>query len=229
MRPTEFLDADHPAVRERTRELMSGLEGAAERARALFYFVRDSIPYRIVYELPGPGYFRASETLRRGHGFCMPKAVLLAALARAAGIPSRLHFADIRNRLLPSTTLERLGTDIMAYHTYVELHIDGNWVKATSSFDIGYCERFGVVPVDFDGRADALLHHLDRRGRTHIEYVADHGARPDFPIHEVAEALRRAYPGLERLTASLFPRGSGGSEPQASGAARSPGGGPEIV
>ncbi|MEM4728625.1 MAG: transglutaminase family protein [Thermoplasmata archaeon] len=203
LRPTHFIDADESSVRRRALELASGAGGAGERARALFYFVRDGFPYKIVYEIPGREYFRASETLRRGDGFCMPKAVLLAALARAAGIPSRLHFADIRNRLLPPTTLERLGTDVMAYHTYVELYLDGKWVKATPSFDIGYCERFGIVPVEFDGRTDALLHGLDRRGRVHIEYLADHGTRADFPLEEVALALRRAYPHLVRLTAEL--------------------------
>lgn len=203
LHPTFFIDADATSVRGRARELTYGTSSDVERARALFYFVRDSLPYRIVHEIPGRDYFRASETLRRGDGFCMPKAVLLAALARAAGIPSRLHFADIRNHLLPPTTLERLRTDIMAYHTYVELYLDRKWVRATPSFDIGYCERFGIAPVEFDGRTDALLHRLDRRGGVHIEYVADHGTRADFPLEEVALALRRAYPHLKQLTAKL--------------------------
>ncbi len=203
LRATEFLDADHPVVRARASGLTSGLRGGEEVARALFYFARDSIPYKIVYELPGRSCFKAPATLRRGDGFCMPKAIPLAAMARAVGMPSRLHFADIRNVLLPPSTLARLGTSLMAYHTYAELHISGRWVRATPSFDIGYCERFGVAPVEFDGRSDALLHRLDGMGRPHIECVADHGARADFPIEEAAEALRKAYPGLGRLTASL--------------------------
>ena len=40
-----------------------------------------------------------SATLARGYGFCVNKAVLLAALARAVGIPARLGFADVRNHL----------------------------------------------------------------------------------------------------------------------------------
>ncbi|MEM2870647.1 MAG: transglutaminase-like domain-containing protein [Thermoplasmata archaeon] len=203
LHPTFFIDARASSVHGKARELTYGAISDVERARALFYFVRDSLPCRILYEISGRDYFRASETLRRGDGFCMTKAILLAALARAAGIPSRLHFADIRNRLLPSTTLERLRTDIMCYHTYVELYLDEKWVKATPSFDIGYCERFGIAPVDFDGRMDALLHRLDRKGRVYIEYLADHGTRADFPLEEVARALRRAYPHLVRLTAEL--------------------------
>jgi transglutaminase-like putative cysteine protease len=203
LRSTEFIDADHPCVRKKAGELTSAVRGKQERASALFYFVRDQFPYKIIYEIPGREYFKASVTLKRGDGFCMPKSVLLAALARSVGIPSRLHFADIRNHILPPTTLERLKTDVMAYHTYVELFLGGKWVKATPSFDLRFCERFNLVPVEFDGRHDALLHHLDRKGRLHIEYVADYGTRDDFPLGEVIAAFKRTYPHLDRLTARL--------------------------
>lgn len=200
---TEYIDADHPLVRAKAGELAAQAGGARSTAVALFRHVRDGFPYKIIYEIPGRDYFRASATLARGEGFCMPKSVLLAALARAAGIPSRLHFADIRNHILPPTTTERLKTDVMAYHTYVELFLDGKWVKATPSFDIGFCERFNLVPVEFDGIHDAMLHHLDRSGRVHIEYIADYGVRAEFPIDEVIGAFRRVYTHMDRLTARL--------------------------
>ncbi len=40
--------------------------------------------------------FKASRVLEWGKGYCVQKAVLLEALARAAGIPSRLAFEKIR-------------------------------------------------------------------------------------------------------------------------------------
>jgi transglutaminase-like putative cysteine protease len=200
---TEYIDADHPSIMRKAQELTAHIRGKREQAAVLFRYVRDCFPYRIIYEIPGRDYFKASVTLGRGEGFCMPKSVLLAALARSAGIPSRLHFADIRNHILPHTTLERLKTDVMAYHTYVELLLDGRWVKATPSFDLSFCERFNLVPVEFDGEHDALLHHLDKKGRVHIEYVADYGTRQDFPIEEVILALKRTYPHLENLTIDL--------------------------
>ncbi len=202
---TEFLDAAHPSIVKKAQELTSSMNGADGKAAALFHHVRDRFPYRIIYELPDRDYFKASVTLGRGDGFCMPKSVLLAALARAVGIPSRLHFADIRNYILPATTTERLRTDVMAYHTYVEMLLGGRWVKATPSFDLKFCEKFDLVPVEFDGTHDAMLHHLDRQGRSHIEYTADYGVRADFPLEEVVAAFRRTYPHLERLTARLQP------------------------
>jgi transglutaminase-like putative cysteine protease len=200
---TEYIDADHPSIIKKARELTAHIHGKREQAAALFRYARDGFPYRIIYEIPNREYFKASVTLKRGEGFCMPKSVLLAALSRSAGIPSRLHFADIRNHILPPSTLERLKTDVMAYHTYVELHVGGKWVKATPSFDLGFCRKFGLVPVEFDGLHDALLHHLDKIGRVHIEYVADYGSRQDFPLEEVIVALKRTYPHLENLTINL--------------------------
>jgi len=200
---TEYIDAAHPAIRKKAQRLTAHFRGNREQAVALFGHVRDRFPYRLIYEIPGRDYFKASVTLARGEGFCMPKSILLAALARAVKIPSRLHFADIRNFILPPTTTERLRTDVMAYHTYVELFLDGKWVKATPSFDIGFCERFDLVPVDFDGEHDAMLHHLDRGGRVHIEYVADYGSRSDFPLQEVILAFGRVYPHLPNITINL--------------------------
>jgi len=200
---TKFIDAGHPDIRKKADEITSAILDKEAQACALFCFVRDQFPYKIIYEIPGKDYFKASVTLKRGDGFCMPKSILLAALARAVGIPSRLHFADIRNHILPPKTLERLKTDVMAYHTYVELHLGGKWVKATPSFDLKFCAKFNLVPVEFDGRHDALLHHFDRKGRAHIEYIADYGVRADFPIGEIIGAFRRTYPHLDRLTAGL--------------------------
>ncbi len=200
---TEFIDADHPLVRAKAVELAASAGGKREQAVALFRYVRDGFPYKIIYEIPGREYFKASVTLERGEGFCMPKSVLLAALARSCGIPSRLHFADIRNHILPPTTTERLKTDVMACHTYVELYLQGKWVKATPSFDLGFCQKFSLVIVDFDGEHDAMLHHLDRGGHVHIEYIADYGVRAEFPVDEVIAAFRRTYPHMPRLTARL--------------------------
>ncbi|MBM4248696.1 MAG: hypothetical protein FJ149_04560 [Euryarchaeota archaeon] len=59
------------------------------------------------------------------------------------------------------------------------------------------------MPVDFDGVHHGMLHHLDRSGRVHIEYIADYGTRADFPIDEVIEAFRRVYPHMDLLTARL--------------------------
>ncbi|MGB2885326.1 MAG: transglutaminase-like domain-containing protein, partial [Dehalococcoidia bacterium] len=97
LEPTFTFDADSEAIQEKARELTGELEDAVEKAKALFYFVRDEISYNIYVKKHMPEHFRASNTLARGKGYCVQKAVLLVALARAAGIPARLGCAKIRN------------------------------------------------------------------------------------------------------------------------------------
>ena len=100
LKPTAVIDWDTEAVKNKAAELTKGLNTPREKAIALYYFVRDSIrhnPYA-----PGftPEDYKASVTLERGNGYCQHKAILLVALARAAGIPARLGFVDVRDHLL---------------------------------------------------------------------------------------------------------------------------------
>jgi transglutaminase-like putative cysteine protease len=122
------------------------------------------------------------------------KAVLLAALARAAEIPAKVGFADVRNHLASPRLVETMKTDVFAFHGFVELHLDGRWVKATPAFDRRLCERHGVHPLEFDGRHDALFHPYDQAGQRHMEYIHQHGTFADLPLELMLETMRRHYP-----------------------------------
>ncbi|HYW93560.1 MAG TPA: transglutaminase family protein [Gammaproteobacteria bacterium] len=195
LKPTRYLDCDEPAVRDyAARHAGGGVP--REQAVRLYYAVRDGIrydPYSMRFE---PDNFRASAVLRRERDFCIPKAVLLAALARARGIPARLGFADVRNHLATPRLLQAMGTDLFIYHGYTELHLEGKWVKATPAFNLGLCEKAGVKPLEFDGRSDSVFHQYDRSGRRHMEYVRDHGSYADLPYAEILAAMREAYPAM---------------------------------
>ncbi|UCH88221.1 MAG: transglutaminase family protein [Thermoplasmata archaeon] len=193
LRATDFFDWNMPEVESKANELTEGLDSPEKKAKALFYFIRDKIKYRIVLEDLNENIFKASTTLARGYGFCIPKANLLVALARASSIPSRLHFADIRNHQLPSHILERLGTNLMTYHGYVEFFLNDKWIKVNPAFDIEMCKKFDIIPVEFSGKNDALFHHLDQKGRLHIDYLKDHGTFEDFPYERVIKAFTSEY------------------------------------
>jgi transglutaminase-like putative cysteine protease len=124
----------------------------------------------------------------------VPKSVLLAALARVVGIPSRLGFADVVNHLASKRLLELMKTDVFAFHGFTELFIEGRWVKATSAFDKKLCERFRVPPLEFDGRNDALLQPFNSDGDQYMEYVRDHGTFADLPFELMMETFREVYP-----------------------------------
>ncbi len=187
--PTYIIDCDSDSIKVKARELIRERDKDTDRAIALFYFVRDNIAYNLYVPKHMPEHFKASSTLARGKGYCVQKAVLLVALARAAGIPARLCFAKIRNYLVPPKVLERLKSDIFPWHGYAELQLDGKWVKATPAFDIEMCREQRLVPVEFDGYSDAKFHPYNLDGKKHIEYLLDRGPFDDVPLDEIRKAL----------------------------------------
>jgi transglutaminase-like putative cysteine protease len=119
---------------------------------------------------------------------------VLAAVARALGIPGRLGFADVRNHLSTERLRQLMKTDTFIFHGYTELFLDDRWVKATPTFNLSLCEKFGVNPLNFDGRNDSLFHPYDREGKKHMEYVRDHGHFADVPYERIVAYFREYYP-----------------------------------
>jgi transglutaminase-like putative cysteine protease len=199
LQPTEFLDFDNPAVRRFAEEAARGAKSDTDRAVRLFYRVRDAIrydPYRIGLDRES---YRASHLLSVGAGFCIPKANLLAASARAVGIASAIGLSDVRNHLCTEKLRQAMGgLELFIHHGYALLYLKDRWVKAAPAFNIELCRKFAVLPTEFDGESDALLQPIDAHGRRHMEYVATHGFWPDFPYERVIRDFQALYP------ASLF-------------------------
>ena len=193
--PTALIDSDHPEVVAFARTHARGGDDR-ERAVALTLAVRDGFrydPYRIDLS---PRGMRASSVIAHGYGWCVPKAALLTAVCRAAGIPARVGYADVRNHLSTERMRQTMQTDLFVWHGYSDLWIDGRWVKATPAFNIQLCERFGLLPLDFDGRSDSIYHPFDQAGNRHMEYVQQRGAFDDMPLAQIVDDFRRIYPRL---------------------------------
>jgi transglutaminase-like putative cysteine protease len=191
---TALVDSDHPAVRAFAAAHARGAN-ERERAVALYLAVRDGFrydPYRVDLSPVG---MRASTVLERGYGWCVPKAALLAAACRASGISARLGYADVRNHLSTERMRQTLKTDLYIWHGYTDLFVEGRWVKATPAFNLQLCERFGLLPLDFDGVHDSIYHPYDRAGNRHMEYVNQRGTYDDMPLQEITADITRFYPG----------------------------------
>lgn len=124
LRPEPFIQSDHPRIRETAAEILRGAEGEGdlERARRLLRWVYEAIEKRPVLAFPD-----ALTTLEHRRGDCNEHAVLLTALARAAGIPARVEvgLVYLRGRF--------------SYHAWTLLHV-GRWVTADAAF--------GQLPAD---------------------------------------------------------------------------------
>jgi len=196
LQATLFIDADHPRVVAFARTAIAGASEPRVQAQRLYLAVRDGIRYDPYAMSLDPDTYVASRLLAAGRGFCVPKAILLCAAARACAIPARLGYADVRNHLNTDKLRRLMGSDKFIYHGYTALYLNGRWVKVTPTFNIELCERFGVAPLDFDGEHETLLHAYDGHGHRHMEYLRDHGLYDDFPRDEVLGAFARAYPWL---------------------------------
>jgi transglutaminase-like putative cysteine protease len=197
---TATFDFDEPTVRAWALEVVDGASDDVERARRLFADVRDRIRYDPYGLSPSPDALTASAVLASEGNWCVPKAVLLTAGARAAGMPARIGFADVRNHLSSDKLRARMGSDLFVFHGYVALHVGGAWWKASPAFNAELCARFGTPPLEFDGRSDALLHAYDGAGRRHMEYVNDRGTWTGVPFDDMMAAFAATYSGGEGIT-----------------------------
>lgn len=197
--PNRYVDSDHPDIVAFAHAV--GGEGEdREIAVRLYDRVRDGLRYTPWNVSLDPSGYLASEVLGRDYatgGHCIDKALLLAALARARGIASRLHFANVRNHVGTASLEQRLGTDLLVYHGYTELWLGGRWVAATPAFNRELCEHLGVEPLVFDGVNDSIFQAYDRKAGQFMEYVDDHGSHAGIPFDAMVEAWRTHY----RLTA----------------------------
>jgi transglutaminase-like putative cysteine protease len=206
LKPGRFVDSDHPAVIDFAKKNAAG-ETDRERAVSLYYAVRDGIRYNPFQNFMLDDTYRGSVCIERGVGWCVPKAALLAACARAVGIPARVGYADVKNHLTTPELTAKMGTDLFVYHGYTEFLLDGKWVKSTPAFNLSLCTRFRVKPLEFDGVNDSLFHPFDEDERRHMEYVRERGSFADVPADEIRRGFREIY-------RPEFLQGPGAAQPQ---------------
>ena len=196
--PGAVIDSGHPDVAAYARKA-AGEGSDRERALRLYYAVRDDLrydPYNTPMKLEA---YRASTTLAAGHGYCVNKAGLMAAVCRAIGIPSRVGYADVKNHMTTRRLTDLMGNDTFYYHGYTEVWLDGRWIKATPAFNKELTSKFGLKPLDWDAVSDSIYHPFDLSGRRHMEYLCYRGVFADIPFEEIRGAFRHYYPRMTRL------------------------------
>ena len=176
-------------------DVVAGVEEDTKRAVAVYYAIRDGIlydPYSADISVAG---LKATTVLEEKRGWCVSKAILLAACCRALGIPARLGYADVLNHLSTEKLRQRMKTNVFYWHGYTALYLDDRWVKATPAFNIELCEKFGLKPLEFNGRDDSIYHAFDQAGNRHMEYLYDRGQFLEPPIEAMRRTFDEYYPG----------------------------------
>lgn len=205
LQATDFIESEHPKVIEFCQRFTEG-ETALERAVSVYYGVRDEIRYDPFSASLEPEGFKASSVLEQQRGWCVPKAVLLAACCRHLGIPARLGFADVTNHMSTEKMRAVMKTDVFYWHGYTSIYINDRWVKATPAFNLDLCQKFGLKPLEFNGVDDSLYHEFDQAGNRHMQYLNDRGDYDDLPYQEIVDDFDRYYPGMRGASGIDFDR-----------------------
>ena len=209
LQATYFYDYEAPSVKSFVTTVLEGNESPQEQAIKLFYAVRDGwyyYPYHIYTEKPN---LKASHIITRKQGHCIDKAIILISCYRAVGLAARLHLVKVKNHIAVERIVERLGTDELTPHAFVEIFLNDRWIAVTPAFNQSLCQRLGVAPLEFDGQNDCLFQQYSADGARFMEYLADYGVFEDYPYDFVIENLLAHYPNLrevfEKADAEKYP------------------------
>ena len=193
---TFYLDYHTESLKNFVSKHLQG-ESETEKVVSLYYAVRDRIKYDPYHIVLKKDELRASRIVERRYGFCVEKALLLAACIRSIGVPTKLGFANVKNHLTSQRLSELMKTDVFVFHGYTDIFLNGKWVKATPAFNNSLCERTGTLPLDFDGKTDSIFHPLDKEGKKHMEYLKDFGSFPDLPYDRMMDEYEEHYSHLK--------------------------------
>jgi transglutaminase-like putative cysteine protease len=194
-----FMDYDAPEVLAFAQKHTTNCTSDREKAVALYYAVRDGFwynPYDLNFNKTG---LKASNLVTRTSGYCVEKSNLMAACARAVGIPSRLSFYDVKNHIATEKLERILQTNVLVFHGAAEVWIDGRWLKITPVFNKALCQKLGVQPLEFDGESDAIFQAYTAEGAAFMEYIHDYGAFDEIPYDLMMASIAKAYPQIQPL------------------------------
>lgn len=194
LEPTFFIDSKSEVITKLVEKIGESANQAVDIVKSSFNYVRDKIKYTVeTVQHDSPTDMKASTTVLREKGFCIQKAVALAALLRANNIPARLHFADIINHRSPPYLQELMGTNVFVFHGYTEVYLEKRWIKLTPAFDTSLCEKHKLPVCTFNGVDDAIFPSHDNSGNLFVEYVNDRGVNADLPYQEIFDTFSSYY------------------------------------
>ncbi len=191
---TPELNFSHPNVQAYIADIKA--TESKQQVIELYYAIRDDIKYNPFTFVDGWQSLIASNATSLNETYCIPKSALMVACCRGLGIPARLGLADVKNHLATPKLLEFLRNDLFVMHGYAELFINNKWVKCTPVFNVELCEKFGILPLAFDGENDSIFHPFTQSGDKHMEYVRDHGTFDSVPIDFILQGAKAAYPHI---------------------------------
>jgi hypothetical protein len=168
LRASSVVDIDDARIKRLSKRALRGAVGPAEKADALRKFVTDYIEHKGM----DVGFATASEVARNKQGDCTEHGVLLAALARAAGLPARGVSGLVQ---VPGGYLDAGNQSAFGYHMWTQVYLAGQWVDIDGAMRQTDCDpthiALAIMPLNEGGIADSLTSLLPLLGRLDIEII----------------------------------------------------------
>jgi hypothetical protein len=120
--PSPFIQSNDPLIVRQVKKIINPRDGHAVRAKKIVDWLYRNIEKRPVLSVPN-----ATETLENRVGDCNEHAALLAAMARAAGIPAQIEAGLVYQR------------GRFYYHAWNVLYLE-EWITADATL--------GTIPAD---------------------------------------------------------------------------------
>jgi len=172
LKASTFLNAEDPVIVSLARKAVGTEKDPLEKADRLRRFVTDFV---VLKDL-SVGLATASEVARSKQGDCTEHAVLLAAMARAAGIPARC----VGGLVYVSEMIGR--KNIFGFHMWTQVWIAGEWVDIDAGLRQTECDpshiAMMVLALNEDVIADIAVGLIPFITKTRIEILETKGKAP---------------------------------------------------
>ena len=188
LQPNALIESDHPEIAALARTVAGDETDPWRAALRLTEWVAENLSLDL-----GVVMAPASELVRDRRATCVGYATLLATLARARGIPSRVAMGMV------------YYGGIFGGHAWTEVWADGRWLPLDAAVyapGVASAARFAVDESSFqDGGGDLMVELGELYGNVDVEVLeADWAGRtarvPAGPAYEVAGSVYRNH-GLE--------------------------------
>lgn len=170
----EFLQASamvntgDARIKRLAKRAVKDAKTPAEQADALREYVTTYVKNKSL----DVGFATASEVAKTRAGDCSEHAVLLAALARAAGLPSRGVSGIVQ---IPWSEMPNGAESAFGYHMWTQVFIGGQWVDIDAAMRQTDCDpthiALSLMPLNDEALGQSVMSLLPLMGRLKIEVV----------------------------------------------------------
>ncbi len=136
--PSAYVDSDNGKVAALASALANARLTDREKLEAIYDWVTGNISYDYCAYKSGRNLLvKASTTLEKKTGTCRDYSFVVAALARAAGLPARVIYGKVFDS----------DAKVWYDHAWNEVYADGRWIVLDATRDAGYVSNGRFVPA----------------------------------------------------------------------------------